>query len=88
MKLRSEYPMVEMDDEYMIVFAPNEGEGFRGMLRLNPAAQFIFECLKEETSEELILAKMKERFEGDEADMREDISMLLEKLRMAGALEE
>lgn len=88
MKLNAEYPMVELDGDTIIVFAPNDSEGFRGMLRLNPSARIIFDCLKEQTDEEAILEKLREQFEGDEAEMREDINMVLDNLRKAGALEE
>jgi hypothetical protein len=88
MKLKSEYPMVELEGETVIVFAPNDSESFRGMLRLNQSARFIFECLKEETDEEGIVQKLKEEFEGDETKMRKDISMMIQKLRIANALEE
>ncbi len=88
MRLKFEYPMVEMDGEAIIVFTPDDNKSFRGMLRLNPTAKFIYECLRYETSEELILQSLMERFEGSESEMRQDISMLLEKLRTAGALEE
>ena len=88
MKLNNEYPMVEIDGETVIVFAPDDQDSFRGMLRLNPTARIILDCLREDVSEDGILQQLKEQFDGDEADMREDISMLLEKLRTAGALEE
>lgn len=88
MKLNAEYPMVEIDGETVIVFASDDQDSFRGMLRLNPTARIIFDCLREDVSEEEILQQLKDQFDGDEADMREDISMLLEKLRTARALEE
>lgn len=87
MKLNAEYPVVEMDGEAIVVFAPNESNTFRGMLRLNPTAKFILECLKEETTEDLILQKLMEQFDGDESEMKDDIAMVIEKLHLACALE-
>ncbi|MBR3299319.1 MAG: PqqD family protein [Clostridia bacterium] len=88
MKLNSNLPVVEIDGESIMVFAPEDDNSFRGMLRSNHTANFIIECLKEETDEEAILEKLKSEFEGDEDEMREDIKTVIENLRTVGALEE
>ena len=88
MKLKSDLPVVELDGESIMVFASDEDSGFRGMLRSNPTAQFIVDCLKEDTDENGILAKLKEAFDGDENEMLEDIRMVIDNLHQTGALEE
>lgn len=88
MKLKSDLPIVEIDGESIMVLAPEDDSSFRGLLRSNPTAKFIIDCLVEETDEEGVLAKLQAEYDGDEADMREDIQMVVENLRTAGALEE
>ena len=88
MKLKNDLPVVEIDGDSVIVFAPDEANAFRGMLRSNPTAKFIIDCLSEDTDEEEILRKLQEEFDGDEAEMREDIAMVIDNLRKAGAFEE
>ena len=88
MKLKSDLPVVDIDGESIIVFAPDEENAFRGMLRSNPTAKFIMGCLYEDTDEEAILKKMQEEYDGDEAEMREDIAMVIDNLRKADAFEE
>lgn len=61
---------------------------FSGVLHSNPTAAFIIKCLKHNTNEKRILAKMKRRFDGDSDEMLEDIRMILDELRKAGVIEE
>lgn len=88
MKLKNDLPVIEIDGDSIMVFASEDDNSFRGMLRSNPSAKFIIDCLAEETDEEGILEKLKDEFEGDEAEMREDIKLVVANLRLVGALEE
>lgn len=88
MKLNANYQTVELDGELIVVFAPDDEKSFRGMLKLNSTARLIFDCLSNETDEHGILLKLQEEFDGDEDEMLQDIRMVLDKLRMAGALNE
>ena len=61
---------------------------FRGIVRSNETAAFVVDCLKDETSEDEILAKLKEEYEGDDDKMRSDLKNVLSKLREIEAIEE
>ncbi|MBR4434892.1 MAG: PqqD family protein [Clostridia bacterium] len=88
MKLKNDIPTIDIDGESIMVFAPDDDDSFRGMLRSNATARFIIDCLKDDTDEEGILKKLQDEFDGDEADMRDDIAMIVDNLRQVGALEE
>ena len=65
-----------------------DSSSFSGVLHSNPTAAVIIKCLKHNTNEKRILAKMKRRFDGDPDEMLEDIRALLDELRKAGVIEE
>ena len=88
MKLKDDLPIVEIDGESIIVFAPEDNNSFRGMLRSNSTAKFIIDCLSEDIDEEGILAKMQAEYDGDEVEMLEDVRMVIANLRLVGALVE
>ena len=86
MKLKDEFVTVNSGDTQIMVSI--DTRHFSGMIRSNPSAAFIVDCLKEETDEEKILEQMKEHFDGPEDLMKEDICLVLEKLRSVDALDE
>ena len=61
--------------------------GFSGVIHSNPTAAFIIKCLKHNTTEEKILAKMKRKFDGDPEEMREGIRLIVDELRKADVIE-
>lgn len=63
-------------------------ESFCGVIHGNPTAAFIIKCLKHNTTEQRILAKMKRRFDGDPDEMLADIREVIDMLRSSGIIEE
>ncbi|MBR5947719.1 MAG: PqqD family protein [Clostridia bacterium] len=61
---------------------------FTGVLHSNPTAALIIKCLKHNTNEKRILAKMKRKFDGDPDEMLEDIRAILDELRKANVIDE
>lgn len=64
----------------------DKGDGFCGVIHSNSTVAFIIKCLKRETDEYRILAKMQRRFDGDPDEMLADIRTVLDELRRIGAL--
>lgn len=60
---------------------------FSGMVHCNPTVAFILECLKTETTQEEIVAKMLEKYDADEATISKDVAHVLEELGKIGAFE-
>ena len=85
MKLNEEFIMHNTGDEILLV--PTGAARFHGLVQGNKAVEVILSCLENDTTEEEILSVMKEKFDGDEAQMREDIYDVVAKLKEIGAID-
>ncbi|MBQ1436515.1 MAG: PqqD family protein [Ruminococcus sp.] len=83
MKLNENFIHHDLDGQAVIV--PTAEASFHGLVQGNKTVDVILSCLMKDTTQEAILAVMKERFDGDEADMREDIADVIAQLRKIGA---
>ena len=86
MKLNSGFVTHEMGEEQIMV--ATGGANFAGLVRSNPSAAFIVDCLKEETTREAIITKMLEKYDASEAVLAADVDKILAKLRSINALDE
>ena len=64
------------------------GGAFRGMITLNGTAAFLWEALKEDTTEVALKDALKEEYEVDDAVALADVKAFISKLREAGLLDE
>ncbi len=85
MKLKEEFIVHNIGEETLLV--PTAEASFNGLVQGNKTVDVILNCLMKHTTEEAILAVMKERFDGDEADMREDIADVISQLHRIGAID-
>lgn len=76
----------QSNDEQILI--DTTAANFSGLVRSNPTAAFIVECLKNDTSEQEILKKMLDEYEGDENVMKADITKIVGQLKSIGALDE
>lgn len=87
MKIREGY-MLDTIGEQKIAVSLNYIKGqFSGMIKLNPVGAFIWERLLEDTTEEEIVAAVKEKYEVDDHIVRKDVQIFLRKLKDNGMLE-
>ena len=86
MKLKSDFITQEIDDTQFLV--PVGAESFSGIVRSNKTAAFIVDCLKEETTREEVIAKMKAKYNAPEDVLSADVDKILGKLRSINALDE
>ena len=61
---------------------------FRGIVRSNETAAFVVDCLKEETTREDILNKLKDTYDAPEDVMAKDMDSVIDKLRSIDAIAE
>ena len=85
MRLKAEFIVHNVGDETLLV--PTAGAAFHGLVQGNKTVDVILNCLLNDTTEEEILSVMKERFDGDEEDMRADIADVIAQLRAIGAID-
>ena len=86
MKLSSDYLSHTIGDESVLV--PSGRASFSGMVRGNRTLGVVLDLLRNDTTEEAIVAAMKERFSAPEGVIERDVSETLQKLREIGAIEE
>lgn len=86
MKLNSNFITYDMAGELLIVPCGDASKNLNGFIRCNETCAFIVECLKEETTEEEILKKMTETYEGDAEVFAQNLKDVIEQLRSLGAI--
>ena len=86
MKLKKEYITYDTGSESLLV--PAGGAGFSGLVKGNKTLGAILALLKEDTTEEAVIAAMKQRFDAPEDVIARDVKKALSELRKIGALNE
>ncbi len=86
MKLNKEFIKHTMDGQTVLV--PTAQAPFHGLIQGNRTVGVILDCLLSDTTEEEIVRALSERFDGDEAVIREDVSDTLRQLMEIGAIDE
>lgn len=86
MKLKKEFITHYSEDEAFLV--PVGGTGFSGLVKGNKTFGLIMEQLKQDTTEEKIVAALREQFDAPEGVVEGDVKKALENLRGIGALDE
>lgn len=61
---------------------------FSGLVRGNPTAGFIIECLENDTTESEIVKKMQQKWNVSEDIARQDVQKIVNQLRSIGAIDE
>ncbi len=85
MKLKREFIVHHAGDETVLV--PAGGAGFSGIVRGNRTLGAILDLLKENTTEEALVASLSERFDAPQETIRQDVRRVLTELRQIGALD-
>ena len=73
------------DGENLLLVSTGDTK-FSGLVKSNETAGFIIECLKEETTEDEIVAKLQSEYVVSDEIARRDIRKVVEKLQEIGAL--
>ena len=86
MKLKDGFVTHDMGGEQIMV--ATGAAHFSGMVRANPTAAFIVDCLKEETSRKAIIDAMLKHYDASAEVITADVDMVIAKLRSIDALDE
>lgn len=86
MKLNKDFLLHNTDRESLLV--PTGSAGFSGVVRGNKTLGAVLELLKNEITEEELIASLRERFEAPEGVVEKDVAKTLGELRRIGALDE
>jgi len=85
MKLKPYFIAHNSSNESYLV--PTSGAEFSGVVKGNKTLGAIIGLLKEETTREQVIDKMKERFEAPEGVIEKDVDTVIYQLQKIGALE-
>ena len=86
MKLSKDFILHTTDGETILV--PVGNAKFSGVVRGNKTLGAVLELLRDETTEEKIVAAMKARFDAPEEIISRDVQKALGELRKIGVIEE
>lgn len=87
MKLKYEFSVMKMGDEYNAVAVGENADGFNGMLRMNDVSAEILELLKDETSPEAVHRILRERYpDSTDREIGESLAAFLTQLSREGLL--
>lgn len=87
MKLKTGFITHTLQGQQMMVAAGPAAKLFRGVVRANETAAFIIDCLKEETTEKEIAAKLCAEYDVSDERASESVQKILEQLHGIGAIE-
>ena len=85
MKLKNGFITHETDGEQILIDTANN---FAGLVRSNPTAAFIVDCLKTDITEAEIIEKMLKKYDVSQETATKDVRGIIAKLEHIGALGE
>ncbi len=86
MKLNKNFITHISGDDNMIV--SSGASDFAGIVKGNQTAGVIFECLKNETTEEQIVEAVYNEFDAPKEQIEADVKRVLDELRKIGAIDD
>lgn len=87
MKIKNGYILREVAGSHVVLPVGEATIDFNGMASLNETGAFLFERLKEDTTEEALVEALLEAYEIDEATAKQDVDIFVSKIREAGIVE-
>ena len=86
MKLKPDFQIVQMANDYMLVPTGDQIDSFNGTVILNEVSAFMLNQLKEDLEKEDLVERLVMEFDVDSATAREDVDVAVEKMKQIGIL--
>ncbi len=87
MKLKEGIVLGNVDGENFAIATGKAMKNFNGVIHNNKTAAYIFELLQTEQTEDSIVEAMLEKYDVDEATVREDVRRIINIIKDAGVLD-
>ncbi len=87
MKLKEGIVLGNVDGENFAIATDKAMKNFNGVIHNNKTAAYIFELLQTEQTEDSIVEAMLEKYDVDEATVREDVRRIINIIKDAGVLD-
>lgn len=85
-KLKYTFETMELDDRIVAVPVGDGAQDFRGVIKLNQSAAEIFDLLKQDTTEDAVVAELKKKY-GDDTSIARYVHEAVEYFTSEGVLE-
>ena len=86
MKVKKGFILRKVGRQFVVAATGEASRSFHGMIRLNEEAAYAFDRLREDMTEEELIAALVKKYAADEAEVRADVAYFLGKLKEADAL--
>ena len=86
MKLKPDFQIVQMANDYMLVPTGDQIDSFNGTVILNEVSAFLLNQLKEDLEKEDLVERLVKEFDVESATAREDVDVAVEKMKQIGIL--
>ena len=86
MKAKYSFEIMDLDDGLVAVPVGDEAEQFHGVLKVNETAVDILKLLEEETTEDEIIEKLLEEYNGSREEIASCVHEYIEKLISEGVV--
>ena len=88
MKLKYEFTVRQIMDEYIVIPAGESAIAVSGMVITNDVGALLWEGLKDHTTEDALIARLLEEFDTDCETAKQDVEEFIAQLRKLELLEE
>ena len=86
MKVKNGFILRKVGRQFVVAATGEASKSFNGMMRLNEEAAFAFGLLKNDITEEQLVASLMEKYGSELEETRADVAQFLTALREADAL--
>ncbi|MHB0999052.1 MAG: PqqD family protein [Armatimonadota bacterium] len=87
MKIKEGFFLRTIGEEAVVVPVGQRVVDFNGLISLNDTGKFIWECLKEDSTEESLVTALMEEYDVDIEQARQDVSAYIEELQRLSVIE-
>lgn len=88
MRLKYTFEKMELNDKIIAVPVGDDADDYRGVVKMNGTAAAIFDLLKEDTTEEAIVAAMEKEYNVTKDVLNADVKLYIQAFREKGLLVE
>ena len=88
MKLKSDFVLREIADEFIVVPICEEADRIHGIINLSESGAFLWNLLQNEQTEDSLVAALLGEYEVDEATARADVNKFIASITEIGCLAE
>ena len=77
MRIKEGFILRKVGKQYVVAATGKASKDFNGMIRLNASAAYVFELLKEDMTEEALVAALLKEYDVDEETAKLDVDAFL-----------